>query len=91
MQMNPDLQPKIEYLWNNQSELFEQSYQSLMYGLEEAAAHGITTTHRTHTATRTLTTTTMSSTVRCSRLLAGVARLPMTAAARVCVDVNLTA
>ncbi|CAH7310935.1 Amidohydrolase [Vibrio chagasii] len=33
----------MEMAWNNQSELFEQSYQGLMYGLEEAAAHGITT------------------------------------------------
>ena len=33
----------MEMAWNSQSELFEQSYQSLMYGLEEAAAHGITT------------------------------------------------
>ncbi|CAH6908970.1 Amidohydrolase [Vibrio chagasii] len=33
----------MEMAWNSQSELFEQSYQGLMYGLEEAAAHGITT------------------------------------------------
>lgn len=33
----------MEMGWNSQSELFEQSYQGLMYGLEEAAAHGITT------------------------------------------------
>ncbi|CAK3776498.1 Amidohydrolase [Vibrio crassostreae] len=33
----------MEMTWNSQSELFEQSYQGLMYGLEEAAAHGITT------------------------------------------------
>ncbi|ROO74084.1 amidohydrolase [Vibrio crassostreae] len=33
----------MEMAWNSQSELFEQSYQGLMFGLEEAAAHGITT------------------------------------------------
>ncbi|MEZ9297964.1 amidohydrolase [Vibrio splendidus] len=33
----------MEIAWNSQSELFEQSYQGLMFGLEEAAAHGITT------------------------------------------------
>ncbi|PTP15421.1 urease [Vibrio sp. 10N.286.51.C3] len=33
----------MEMAWNSQSELFEQSYQGLIYGLEEAAAHGITT------------------------------------------------
>ncbi|NVN83939.1 MULTISPECIES: amidohydrolase [unclassified Vibrio] len=33
----------MEMAWNSQSELFEQSYQGLMYGLEEASAHGITT------------------------------------------------
>ncbi|MEL0608220.1 amidohydrolase [Vibrio echinoideorum] len=33
----------MEMGWNSQSELFEQSYQGLMFGLEEAAAHGITT------------------------------------------------
>ncbi|MCG9553091.1 amidohydrolase [Vibrio sp. Isolate31] len=33
----------MEMAWNSQSELFEQSYQGLMYGLKEAAAHGITT------------------------------------------------
>ncbi|MDA0151710.1 amidohydrolase [Vibrio sp. Makdt] len=33
----------MEMAWNSQSELFEQSYQGLMYGLEEATAHGITT------------------------------------------------
>ncbi|MEZ9337952.1 amidohydrolase [Vibrio splendidus] len=33
----------MEMAWNSQSELFEQSYQGLMFGLEEAAAQGITT------------------------------------------------
>ncbi|MEZ8814524.1 amidohydrolase [Vibrio cyclitrophicus] len=33
----------MEMAWNSQSELFEQSYQGLMFGLEEATAHGITT------------------------------------------------
>ncbi|MFA0015604.1 amidohydrolase [Vibrio lentus] len=33
----------MEMAWNSQSELFEQNYQGLMFGLEEAAAHGITT------------------------------------------------
>ena len=33
----------MEMAWNSQNELFEQSYQGLMFGLEEAAAHGITT------------------------------------------------
>ena len=33
----------MEMAWNSQSKLFEQSYQGLMFGLEEAAAHGITT------------------------------------------------
>ena len=33
----------MEMAWNSQSDLFEQSYQGLMFGLEEAAAHGITT------------------------------------------------
>ena len=32
----------MEMAWNSQSELFEQNYQGLMYGLD-AAAHGITT------------------------------------------------
>lgn len=33
----------MEIAWNSQNELFEQSYEGLMAGLEEAAAHGITT------------------------------------------------
>ncbi len=33
----------MEMAWNNQSYRFKQSYQGLMFGLEEAAVHGITT------------------------------------------------
>ncbi len=33
----------MELAWNSHSELFERSYEGLLAGLEEAAAHGITT------------------------------------------------
>ncbi len=33
----------MEHAWNSHSELFERSYEGLLAGLEEAAAHGITT------------------------------------------------
>ena len=40
MQMNPDLQTKIEYLWNNQSELGNEDWQKVVKGVLELLDNG---------------------------------------------------
>ena len=40
MQMNPDLQTKIEYLWNNQSELGKQEWRKVVRGALELLDNG---------------------------------------------------
>ena len=40
MQMNPDLQTKIEYLWNNQSELANEESQKIVRSVLELLDNG---------------------------------------------------